>query len=83
MGVAPNTPTPVPAWMRKLAAYTSVALVSASSTAAPAITLTEPQLAWSASEEALRLASLRTSTNPKVTFLAAVAALRRTLPALV
>ena len=80
----PNTPTPAPAFKRKLAAYTSMAaLVSASSTEPPAITLTAPQLACPVKAEAVRSALLRASIRPSVTFLVAAAALTRTLPALV
>ena len=83
LGEAPNTPTPAPAFKRKFLAYTSTAVVSASSTEPPATTLAEPQLAWSASPVPLRPVVLRVSIKPSVTFLAAVAALTRTLPALV
>ena len=84
LGVAPNTPTPAPACKRKPEANTSVAaLLSASSTEAPATTLTKPQADWLVRAEAPRSAALRASTRPKVTFLLAAAAIKRTLPALV
>ena len=84
LGVAPSTPTPAPACNRRPEAYTSVAaLVSASSTEAPATTLTKPQPDWPLKPALSRSAALRASTRPKVTFLLGADAIKRTLPALV
>ena len=59
------------------------ALVSASSTEAPATTLTKPQPDWPLKPALSRSAALRASTRPKVTFLLGADAIKRTLPALV